>query len=412
MFPYQSGGNLSLMTSDLQNQESSEWVELDEPFETEEPQEDADSQGVNANDFAGLLLAPSDWTVGTIKDQIGKQIDLDPEFQRRNVWNIKAKSRFIESIILGVPIPQILLSSKVGSRSAFLVLDGKQRLTTIIEFVTGKTFNNVKFKLRDLTVLTELEGKYWKDLEADTEWSDRFLNATLRTAVLRGWSNESVLYEIFHRLNSGSVRLSPMELRMSLHPGEFLKFIIKWTEEIGPLHTLLRKKFPDARMNDVELCVRFLAFTDGEIQYSGNLKEFLDKTSITYNEKFDDPDFCISVKDRLDAMNESIKFGIDLFGLKNFCRKWLGAQYEYRFNRAIFDVMIGSLIDPRVRQWSNDNPGAFETAYKDLCNSSRQFVRYVESTTKTVEATEGRFKLWYDKLFEVSGIRLAIPNIG
>jgi hypothetical protein len=129
------------------------WDDRDEDFELAEPQDETDSHNVAVADFDGLVLAPSDWTVGTIYEQIGKQIDLDPDFQRRNVWSTGAKSKFIESIFLGVPIPQILLSSKKEARSSYLVLDGKQRLTTIREFLDGKLSNGRTFKLRGLTVL-------------------------------------------------------------------------------------------------------------------------------------------------------------------------------------------------------------------------------------------------------------------
>ncbi|ASK87261.1 DUF262 domain-containing protein [Sphingorhabdus sp. SMR4y] len=388
-----------------------DFVDRDEEFELDGPQEDSDGQTVTLADFDGLVLAPSDWTVGTIREQIGKQIDLDPDFQRRNVWSLRAKSKFVESVLLGVPIPQILLSSKENSRSAFLVLDGKQRLTAINEFMNGKTASNHKFKLRNLTILTELEGATWEDIRDKSDWGDRFLNATLRTAVLRGWNSEAVLYEIFHRLNSGSVRLSPMELRMSLHPGDFLKFIIKWTEDISSLHRLLKKKYPDARMNDVELCVRFLAFSDDQLLYDGNLKVFLDELAKIYNEKFQNSEFAQQVQDRLNVMNFAIDIGMNVFGPKNFCRKWLGERYEYRFNRALFDVLVGSLSHKRVSNWAQENPEQFESAFKELCSDSPKFIRYVEVTTKTNEATKGRFSLWYDKLEQASGIKLPIPNI-
>lgn len=388
------------------------WEDRDEDFELSEPQEETDSRNVAVVDFDGLVLAPSDWTVGTIYEQIGKQIDLDPEFQRRNVWSTRAKSKFIESIFLGVPIPQILLSSKREARSSFLVLDGKQRLTTIREFLDGKYSNGRVFRLRGLTVLEDnLSGKDWQKIQKDEEWKDRFLNATLRTAVLKGWKNEAVLYEIFHRLNSGSVRLSPMELRMSLHPGEFLKYIIKWTEEMGPLHHLLLKSEPDPRMGDVELCVRFLGFSDGTIQYRGDLKAFLDNVSMTYNEAFDDEDFKDSVSMRLREMNDAIEAGMEVFGERKFCRKWLGSDYERRFNRAIFDVLIGALAVPEFRSWARENPTLVVQAYQQLCSTNHAFVRSIESTTKTTEATRTRYSAWYDAAGEISGIKLALPNI-
>jgi hypothetical protein len=234
------------------------WEDRDQ-FEYSDPVESEEDLSVSPAQFEKLVIAPSDWTVGTIYALLGKQVQLDPAYQRRNVWAEKAKSRFIESLILGIPIPQILLASRPSQKNAFLVLDGKQRLTAIKEFLDGKFSDDRPFKLRGMRMLTDLEGKTWPDL-SDTDWADRLQNEPIRTTVLRGWEEEKVLYEIFYRLNSGSVRLSPMELRMSLHPGEFLKFIVAWTEKIGPLHHLLKKRQPDPRMSDVELAIRFLAF--------------------------------------------------------------------------------------------------------------------------------------------------------
>ncbi|MGE1135117.1 GmrSD restriction endonuclease domain-containing protein, partial [Bacillus velezensis] len=90
--------------------------------------------------------------------------------------------------------------------------DGKQRLSTIKEFLDGRSSDGRVFKLKGLRILTSLEGMSWKDLQNSDDWADRLSNEPLRTTVLRGWENESALYEIFYRLNSGSVKLSPMEL--------------------------------------------------------------------------------------------------------------------------------------------------------------------------------------------------------
>ena len=141
----------------------------------------------------------SDWTVSTIYDLIGKQLQLDPAYQRRNVWQAKAKSQFIESLLLGIPIPQILLASKAGQKNSFLVLDGKQRLSTIKEFLDGRSSDGRIFKLKGLRILTSLEGMSWRDLQSNDDWADRLSNEPLRTTVLRGWENESALYEVVSR---------------------------------------------------------------------------------------------------------------------------------------------------------------------------------------------------------------------
>lgn len=387
------------------------WPDRDEEFDEDESNETTDDLELRKEQFENLLVAPADWTIETLYSQIGKQIELDPAFQRRNVWGSPAKSRFIESLFLGIPIPQILLSARPSSKNSFLVLDGKQRLITIKEFIDGKLPSGRKFRLKDLRVLSSLEGKCWADIKDDSDLSSKLLNETQRTTVLRGWKDEAVLYEIFYRLNSGSVKLSPMELRMSLFPGEFLKFIVKWTEDIGPLHHLLKKRTPDPRMGDVELAVRFLAFQDPTIQYTGDLKRFLDTVSKTYNDKFSDELFVDEVQGKLRQMNAGIELGISMFKLNRFCRKFQNGKYESRFNRAIFDVLGGSLSDNRVRDWCLQNPLTLVQAFEDLSSTDGAFVRAVEVTTKSLDSTRTRFTRWYDKVEQVTGIKLELPAI-
>ena len=386
------------------------WEDRDEDFESEETNEEAEDLHLTEADFRDLLVAPADWTIATLYAQIGRQIDLDPDFQRRNVWNPQSKSRFIESIFLGIPIPQILLSAKPNQKSSFLVLDGKQRLLTIKEFIDGKLGSGRKFRLRGLRVLKELEGKSWSDICDDDEISSKLLNETQRTSVLRGWSSDPVLYEIFFRINSGSVKLSPMELRMSLFPGPFLKYIMRWTEQIGPVHHLLKKRTPDSRMVDVELAVRFLAFKDDSIVYSGDLKRYLDETCVKYNADFSNPDFENWVSYQLNQLNEAINVGISIFTVNKFCRKFNGTVYETRFNRAIFDVLVGALSDPSFRTWAAENVDSFMTAFQQLF-SSGDFRRAVEVTTKSVESTRVRFSQGYSLFADKSGVHLNVPAI-
>ncbi|MDA0339640.1 MAG: DUF262 domain-containing protein [Proteobacteria bacterium] len=97
----------------------------DEDFELEKQQESQAELKVTGEDFEQLLVAPSDWTIESLHGQIGRQIDLDPAFQRRGVWSARAKSSFIESLFLNIAIPQILLASKKGDRNSFIVLDGR-----------------------------------------------------------------------------------------------------------------------------------------------------------------------------------------------------------------------------------------------------------------------------------------------
>lgn len=383
----------------------------DEPFEAEEQQEDEADLSIDPQDFDDLLVAPSDWTLGSLYHQIGEQIDLDPAFQRRGVWNRTAKSSFIESLFLNVPIPQVLLATHPTRKAQYIVLDGKQRLLTLKQFMDGKFEDGKPFKLTGLRILKDLDNKTWLQISKDFVWRDKFQNVTQRTTVLKGWKTEPALYEIFYRLNSGSVKLSPMELRMSLHPGPFLKFLIAWTEEPRQIRRLLKLSRPDRRMADVELAARFLAFRDPGLEYRGNLKQFIDGVCSDYNASFDSEVGRATVEQGLQALEHSSEAIIEVFGPDHACRKWKNGRYDRLFNRAVFDVMAGSLADPRVRNWALQNPRQFETAYTSLCERDPEFVNSVESTTKSKGATRYRFENWYLAVAAATGVRLDIPQI-
>ena len=385
------------------------YEDRDEQFEDLEPTEESESSSVTAAEFSSLLISPTDWTIETLYRQIGSQINLSPEFQRRNVWSQKAKISFIESLFLGIPIPQILLSASGGSSKSFLVLDGKQRLLTIKEFIDGEFPSGQKFRLKNLRVLSDLEGQTWEEIEKNEDWRFELLNQTQRTAVIRGWEDDRILYEIFHRLNSGSVKLSPMELRMSLYPGDFLKFIIKWTDQVGPLHELISKKSADPRMNDVELAARFLAFSDPNLMYAGDLKKFLDELCTRYNNAMADSEDAVEAVDaRLTNMNQAIAAGIDIFPDKRFCRKFVDGEYERRFNRALFDVLVGALANPEVRTWALQNSEEFVSGFEQT-SATDAFRRAVETTTKSVTSTHTRFASFYAKVSEITGVQLNLP---
>lgn len=381
----------------------------DQPFEYDDQAEGSDDYKVRPEDFKNLFIIPSDWTVSTIRDQIATELDLDPEFQRRAVWNKVAKSRFIESLILGIPIPQILLSSDSRSKASYIVLDGKQRLIAIKQFFDQQFDDGTTFKLSGLENLDELNGKTWDDIQRISKFKRAIENATIRTAVLKGWEKEAVLYEIFYRLNSGSVKLSPMELRTALHRGPFLRFVIRWTEQLSELHALLRLKAPDKRMSDVELTVRYLAYKDSKIEYRGNLKDFLDKYCRQKNDDFD----VSALQKQLSTFELSIGAARKVFGPKAVCRKWLADKNEFdtRFNRAIFDVIIGSFAHDEFREWALDHAPAVRNGFIELCQTDHRFVTSVETTTKSTGATRYRFEKWYEVASKLSGVKLTLPKI-
>ncbi len=378
-------------------------------FDEDESAEGSSDYKINSDDFAEIFIVPSDWTVSTLRRELVDIVDLEPHFQRRSVWTARAKSKFIESLILGIPIPQILLAERREERNEFLVLDGKQRLSAIKEFFEDPSDGAAPFKLQGLEDLSELNGQSWSSLKSNYPKIVRAIDsAVIRTAVIRGWKRDDVLYEIFHRLNSGSVRLSPMELRMSLIRGPFVREAIRQTADCQNLQEMLGLKKPDKRMKDVEVAIRHFAFQDFSIEYRGNLKEFLDEFCRKMNRGFD-------VGRQIEGvaqLEEIIRIGLDAFPNGCFSRKYLpdSSKFEGSFNRAVFDVLGGSLADERLQDQVAGDPRKFVEVYKSIF-SNTSFVRAIESTTKSVSATKYRFVSWYDLIRKEYNITLRLPLI-
>ncbi len=384
-------------------------TDIESLFEDDDATEGSGDYKIDPTDFADIFIVPSDWTVSTLRRELVDIVDLEPHFQRRSVWTARAKSKFIESLILGIPIPQILLAERLEVRNEFLVLDGKQRLSAIKEFFEEPSDQRDPFKLQGLEDLKEINGHSWPSLKENFPKIVRSIDAAvIRTAVIRGWRRDDVLYEIFHRLNSGSVRLSPMELRMSLIRGPFVREVIRQTADSQSLQEMLGLQKPDKRMKDVEVAIRHFAFQDFSIEYRGNLKEFLDDYCRKMNREFENGQVITEIA----HLERAIKIGMTAFPIGSFSRKYLpdAGKFEGSFNRAIFDVLGGSLSDHRLQKVVEEDPQKFLDLYKSIFSNS-SFVRAVESTTKSIVATKYRFSTWYERIQKEYGILLRLPLI-
>jgi hypothetical protein len=355
----------------------------------------------------------TDWTAATIIDQLDRRnIKLDPIFQRRDAWSPKRKSQFVESIVLGLPIPQIVLAEAKDEKGTFLVIDGKQRLLSLQQFAgIGIAPGESPLELTSLKFRPELNGKSYEDLRNDSRLRkhlNAFDNQPIRTVVVKNWQKEDVLYLIFHRLNSESLPLSPQELRQALHPGPFLRFAAEYTMNVGGLHRALGISKPDFRMRDVELFVRYLAFQYDLDNYTGNLKKFLDDECKKLNQRWTAEE--ANIKDKAGEMEEGIRCSYEIFQDDTF-RKWEGSGYENRFNRAVFDVMTYYFADRSVRSRAASAKARVKSAFQTV-SQNPAFVRSLETTTKSVDATGTRFRLWGEQLSKTLGIKINLPDLG
>lgn len=189
-------------------------------------------------------------------------------FQRGFVWRKTQMSRFIESLLLGLPVPGIFLVRDRDNR--LLVLDGQQRLRSLHKFYEGKIDDRV-FRLTG--VQDPFEGQSYNDLRAEDR--RRLDDSIIHATVLRDESTsgtQDAVYSIYERLNTGGSPLLPQEIRIALYEGEYLRGIARvnedpcWRTLYGPQST---------RFRDHELILRCFALYEWQNQYRKPLKTFL-----------------------------------------------------------------------------------------------------------------------------------------
>lgn len=255
---------------------------------------------------------PNDYNISVLMSFIERGFLKIPSFQRNYVWKRDMASKFIESIIIGLPIPQVFLFEQ--ARNDFLVIDGQQRLVSIYLFkkkrfpkndagraiirkylsrgeeipdneLSGDNFETFTLKLPyTADDKNPLNGKNYDTLPSDKtfDFKGSFdFNRTIRTITIKQIEpddNCSSMFEIFSRLNSGGVTLKPQEIRMSLFYSSFYDKIIElnynenWRRFLG-------KREPDLHMNEVETLVRAFAMYEMYDDYKSPMRVFLNRFS-------------------------------------------------------------------------------------------------------------------------------------
>ncbi|MGR6538215.1 DUF262 domain-containing protein [Streptomyces rochei] len=331
----------------------------------------------------------TDWTTGALLEQISRDVfDVDPPFQRRSAWNDVRSSLYIESLLLGCPVPPITLAELPRGHASphqYIVIDGKQRLGAIKRFALDKTL-----KLRGLETLKELNTLRFPEVEVIAEFS-RFTNLPIRTMVMRNWQRDEVLQFVFHRLNSQVTPLSTHELRRSLLAGPFTSFLDEASANASQIQRILNIREPDFRLRDAEILLRAIAFTCFLPKYRGNLKKFLDTATRSLNTRWT-PKIEKQVADVIKGILEAIDFTYEIFGEAAF-QRFDSGRPTGRFNRAIFDSMVLIFRYQEVRQAASGRTEDLREAFIGLM-ADPEVSSWFEATTKTPEAVLGRIAAW------------------
>lgn len=364
--------------------------DIDESLASEQ-----ESGQLSADDLSNLVTYTLDWSVQSLLERIGRTFDINPSFQRRDAWNMQRKSLYIESLLLGLPVPPIVLAEDPKAKGKFIVIDGKQRLVTMKQFADPNE-HFPEFRLRGLEYLRDLNKCTFRDIEGslfDSDYAEGLLSQPIRTIVIRNWTSQEVLYNIFVRLNQGSTPLSPQELRQALYPNDFTKWVNARSSKSGPIHRARRIKSEDFRMRDAEMLLRFIAFQESLENYAGNLRQFLDEACGVGQSRLEEHGEPY-LEDLAHASERAVNRTFDIFSGNAFLRYQSG-QYNRRFNIAVFDLMTAIFASPEITdEMVRHHSEKIESAYKVLCEENADFLDSLRTSTKTIRATAGRI-IWF-----------------
>lgn len=317
----------------------------------------------------------ADYTVdGFVKRLVSGDIFVPP-FQRKYVWNQHEASRFIESLLLGLPVPGIFLA-KDQETQKLMVLDGQQRLQTLRFFYDG-IFSDSKKQFLLKGIDERFEGKTYKTLsdEERRRLDDTVIHATV-VKQEQPTSDQSSIFHIFERINTGGQQLTSQEIRACIYYGDFSSLLRELNGDDG-----WRKIYgsESKKMRDQELILRFLAMFFDLERYKRPMKEFL-------NEFMSDNRHLSKIpKEQLQAaFLNTVKTAIAGFGDKPF-------RLRVALNTAVFDSMMYGLAK-RLMKGPINNISELKSIYSSLITKP-EYLACCEKSTADEKSVSERMRL-------------------
>jgi hypothetical protein len=343
-----------------------------------------------------IFTQSTDPTVAVLAEKKEKgRLILQPEFQRKYVWDVKRASRLVESVLLDIPLPIIYLNEEANGVQN--VIDGQQRLTSLFSFKRGSFDDGTPFQLKSLQALTDLNGLAYKDLS--DELQEKFNDCPLRTILFKKESDKGLQYEIFERLNSGSMPLSDQELRNCTLRGPFNELLKELAEDAG-FNKLLRVQEPDWRMWNTELVLRFAAlYHKTYLKYTSPMKRFM--TDFMEKER---ELKTLNAEALRKAFRNAVLITNTVFGEHSFRRFYAGSagakngKWEpKKFNVSLFDVCMVHFADADKNQVTR-NRDLLHEGFIDLMTGDQEFITAIERSTSSKQAVHKRFDKWRQRM--------------
>ena len=318
-------------------------------------------------------------------------LDLAPDFQRHaNIWKDEAKSRLIESILIRIPLPAFYIDAT--DEDKWLVVDGLQRLSALKQFMSDKTL-----RLCGLEYLNNFEGKTYDEIER--RYQRRIEETQVTVYLIEKGTPPEVKYNIFKRINTGGLPMSPQELRHALNPGKATKFLAKLATSNEFKQVTKLSNLRKMRMDDREFILGFLAFniTSYQDERSEKRNLFLSKALYKVNNMSE-----YELQDIENNFKKAMVAAWEIFG-KNAFRKISKHQTKmFPINKALFEVWsvnLSLLSDEQLDTLKQHKEQLIEK-FINYVDSDREFLI---SISQAAEKIEYRFRIIEKIIQEVLG---------
>ena len=316
-----------------------------------------------------IMNYPADITLKGYKDQWdNKQLTI-PSFQRQYIWDQSRASKLIESFLLGLIVPTVFLY-KERQGSEHLVIDGQQRIRTIINFFEG-VFGSKKFELKGVS--PRWEGKSFKELTEEEQF--KLQHTVMRAVIIQQLNpkDNSSIYHIFERLNTGGINLNSMEVRMCVSEGKLVDMLVELNKN-AQWRQLLNKPEENLRSRDKEFILRILALHDKGVEYTKPMKKFLNKY-ISDNKNPSEEKINLKKESFLKVLKKASYIKEKPFHLHN------------KLNLALMDSVFIALMKSPV-----DDRESLRSAYKKLLEN-KEYIDLVEYDASNKQRTADRLRI-------------------
>ena len=356
-------------------------------------------------DPAAVSLSSKVVALDTVLRRIrNSTINLAPDFQRNYVWNPERKSLLIESMMLKIPLPMFYVSE--DKEGVWEVVDGLQRLTTIRDFILGPDGDGKGFKLKDLEYWGDVfNGKSFFEIDKKLNMArvvNNIMEAELSFTIINPDTPEKVKRNIFKRINTGGMRLSPQEIRHALYQGKASKLLgtIARSEDY---RRVIGDTVKDDRMAGRELILRYLAFDlRGREKFKGDMDAFLSDTMRWINGEISlETEMSYEEQIIIERFNKALKRSYEVFGDYAF-RRSQADQRKTPINKSLFEAwmyVFSRMGDSHYESIMNQ-ADEFKSKYFSLLKVDSNFSDSIGKHGAESQGTKNRYAKIYELVDE------------